>query len=122
MKNTLESSCSNGCLVNCLGSLYLIGGFRNRKQSSVDVYDSDADRWKILTHFEMNLQDFYAAAVGTRIYIFGGLNINKREVTDQVLVFNTELLKFENFNETRLFGKLTRAACCVFENYKNFII
>ena len=101
----------------------MIGGSRNGKQSSVDIYDPEADHWQIVAHFEMNLQDFYTAAVGTRIYIFGGLNVNKSELTDQVLVFNTELLKFEpEFIETRLFGKLTRAACCVIKNCGNFII
>lgn len=61
-------------LLTSQGRLFAIGGdsLVTKSSPSIEVYDSAAGIWKVVTYFKSPRKLFSSVAVGTKIYIFGG--------------------------------------------------
>ena len=67
------------------GKIYVTGGAtQETRQSSVYVYDPQADAWTQLTSMGTVREGHDAAAVGGKLYIFGGIGTSGRLSTAEV--------------------------------------
>ena len=117
-KKPLENSCKNGQLVNCMNSLYLVGGLKSNKSATIDRYNEAADTWETVAFLvKAFLKCNNIVVVKNKIYILGGYNVTKKKLTRKVLTFNTDTLLFEKLS-IRMLAKLIGSASCALDSSK----
>ena len=106
--------------MKCLDKLYFVGGIKIDNEPSIDVYDEQSDKWRKLQKLKEKLEEACVEAIGSKIYIIGGVDSETFKTSRKILIFDTVSMKID-YCRKLLFNKLEGAASCAIQNCYKFL-